>query len=528
MDVCDIAIKNTTSYACISGNSNCVDDIKGGYRCKCSHGYEGNPYIKDGCKDINECLDNATYPCMGICKNTIGSFDCSCYPGSYMKNGFCLPNQKSTFPARHVIGIGSFLPYKKIITCVGINLKVVIKDCAHITHSILDFKYKSSSLRIENFLLFKEHTKRKLQHIKNNYFQQHGGLILFEEMKSQQGHAFKIFSEEELQQATKKFNEQEILGQGGNGIVYKGLLKSNSEVAVKKCMTIDEQKKKEFGKEMLILSQTNHKNIVKLLGCCLEVEVPMLVYEFIPNGTLFHLIHENHGNHISLITRLRIAHESAEALAYLHSCASPPILHGDVKSSNILLDNNFSAKVSDFGASILAPTDEMQFVTLVQGTCGYLDPEYMQTCQLTDKSDVYSFGVVLLELLTRKKAFNLDAPEHEKVLSMMFLSAMKENKLEDMLDDQIKNNENMEFLEEMAELARKCLDMSSINRPSMKEIGDELGRLRKVMEHQCAKQNPEEMESFLGDSSYVINSTVESTKSFSIEKNAMKRLKSGR
>lgn len=190
MDVCDIAIKNTTSYACISGNSNCVDDIKGGYRCKCSHGYEGNPYIKDGCKgtamryilihsysykiaeilmltkrggfisDINECLDNATYPCMGICKNTIGSFDCSCYPGSYMKNGFCLPNQKSTFPARHVIGIGSFLPYKKIITCVGINLKVVIKDCAHITHSILDFKYKSSSLRIENFLLFKEHTKR--------------------------------------------------------------------------------------------------------------------------------------------------------------------------------------------------------------------------------------------------------------------------------------------------------------------------------------------------------------------------------
>ncbi|BAT07792.1 Os09g0373800, partial [Oryza sativa Japonica Group] len=242
MDVCDIAIKNTTSYACISGNSNCVDDIKGGYRCKCSHGYEGNPYIKDGCKDINECLDNATYPCMGICKNTIGSFDCSCYPGSYMKNGFCLPNQKSTFPARHVIGASVGF----VILVIAITFACYVQQ------------------------------RRKLQHIKNNYFQQHGGLILFEEMKSQQGHAFKIFSEEELQQATKKFNEQEILGQGGNGIVYKGLLKSNSEVAVKKCMTIDEQKKKEFGKEMLILSQTNHKNIVKLLGCCLEVEVPCL------------------------------------------------------------------------------------------------------------------------------------------------------------------------------------------------------------------------------------------------------------
>ena len=107
-------------------------------------------------------------------------------------------------------------------------------------------------------------------------------------------------------------------------------------------MTIDEQQKKEFGKEMLILSQVNHKNIVKLLGCCLEV--PMLVYEFIPNGTLFHLIHGDHGRHISLATRLRIAYESAEALAYLHSCASPPILRGDVKSSNILLDGDYTAK----------------------------------------------------------------------------------------------------------------------------------------------------------------------------------------
>ena len=166
-------------------------------------------------------------------------------------------------------------------------------------------------------------------------------------------------------------------------------------------MTIDEQHKKEFGKEMLILAQVNHRNVVKLLGCCLEVEVPMLVYEFVPNGTLFDLIHNNnHGWRISLATRLGIAHESADAIAYLHSSASTPILHGDIKSPNILLDMDHQAKVSDFGASILAPTDKSQFITLVHGTCGYLDPEYMQTNLLTDKSDVYSFGVLLFEIVS--------------------------------------------------------------------------------------------------------------------------------
>uniref|UniRef100_J3MYD2 Protein kinase domain-containing protein n=1 Tax=Oryza brachyantha TaxID=4533 RepID=J3MYD2_ORYBR len=253
----------------------------------------------------------------------------------------------------------------------------------------------------------------------------------------------------------------------------------------------------------------------------------MLVYEFIPNGTLFHLIHGSHDRHISLTTRLQIAYESAEALAYLHSWASPQILHGDIKSSNILLDGNFTAKVTDFGASILAPTDEAQFVTLVQGTCGYLDPEYMQTCQLTDKSDVYSFGVVLLELLTRKKAFNLNGEENERSLSMRFLSTVKVNKLEDILDEQINNEENMGFLEEIAELARQCLEMCGENRPSMKEVAEKLNSLRKVLHHPWAQQNFEEMESLLGGPS-VVSSEVGSTGFFSIEKKSIIALESGR
>ncbi|KAF8694862.1 hypothetical protein HU200_037961 [Digitaria exilis] len=287
--------------------------------------------------------------------------------------------------------------------------------------------------------------RRRLHQIKQRYFRQHGGLLLFEEMKSQQGVAFKIFSEEELQQATNKFDEHQVLGHGGHGTVYKGVLKSYTEIAVKRCMTIDEQHKKEFGKEMLILSQINHKNIVKLLGCCLEVEVPMLVYEFIPNGTLFDLIHRNHTRHISLDTRLRIAYESAEALSYLHSCASPPILHGDVKSTNILLDGDYTAK---------------------------------------------------------------------------------ENKVEDILDDQIKNNESIEYLEEIADLARQCLEMSGINRPSMKEVADKLDRLRKIMQHPWAHDNPEELDRLLGESP-LVNSTS-TTGNFSITKKAAMGLELGR
>uniref|UniRef100_I1QPQ4 Protein kinase domain-containing protein n=1 Tax=Oryza glaberrima TaxID=4538 RepID=I1QPQ4_ORYGL len=474
-ETCEEAKTNMSSYACVSNNSECLNSTNGrGYRCKCSKGFDGNPYVKDGllgCRDINECLDNTTYPCAGICENTIGSYKCSCPQGqNELARGVCVPDQKIQKSQAWVMPV--------VGASVGFVILVIMATCSYLIRE-----------------------RRKLQHIKQKYFKLHGGLLLFQEMNSNERKSFTIFSEAELQHATNKFDKNQILGHGGHGTVYKGLLKDNTEIAVKKCMTMDEQHKKEFGKEMLILSQINHINIVKLLGCCLEVQVPMLVYEFIPNGTLSNLIHGNHGQHISLVTRLRIAHESAEALAYLHSYASPPIIHGDVKSSNILLDVNFMAKVSDFGASILAPLDKSQLVTLVQGTW---------------------------ELLTRKNVFNLDAPENEKSLSMRFLSAMKENKLENILDDQISNEENMEFLEEVVDLAKQCLAMCGEDRPSMKKVAEKLDRLVKVMQHPWTQQNPEELESLLGESSYIISSGASSTGNFSIEKKVVKDLASGR
>jgi len=160
------------------------------------------------------------------------------------------------------------------------------------------------------------------------------------------------------------------------------------------------------------------------------------------------------------------------------------------------------AKVSDFGASILAPSDKGQYVTMVQGTCGYLDPEYMQTCQLTEKSDVYSFGVILLEVLTGQEALKLDGPEKQRSLSSNFLSAMKENNLDVVLPTHMKGQESNELIRGLAELAKQCLDMFGINRPSMKEVADELGRLRKISLHPWVRLEAEtETQSLLSGTS---------------------------
>ncbi|KAL7246110.1 hypothetical protein ACSBR2_001276 [Camellia fascicularis] len=181
-------------------------------------------------------------------------------------------------------------------------------------------------------------------------------------------------------------------------------------------------------------------NVVKLLGCCLETQVPLLVYQFLTNGTLYHHIHVV-GHNTSSITwknRSRTAMETAIALSYLHSAASTPIIHGDVTSTNRLLDDNYIAKVSDFGASRLIPIDQSQLTTLVQGTLGYLDPEYFHTSQFSEKSDAYGFGAVLVELLTSKKALSFDRPEVERNLTKYFVSSMKDHLFE-IVDEQVMN-----------------------------------------------------------------------------------------
>ncbi|KAL2456700.1 wall associated kinase-like 5 [Forsythia ovata] len=188
-----------------------------------------------------------------------------------------------------------------------------------------------------------------------------------------------------------------------------------------------------------MLSQIIHRNVVKLLGCCLETEAPLLVYEFIFNGTLFdHIQDKTDEFPLSWNMRLRIAVEVAEALAYLHSATSFPIYHRDVKSTNILLDERYVVKVSDFGISRSIAVDHTHLTTLVKGTFGYLDPEYFQSSRFTEKSDVYSFGVVLVELLTGQKPISSDAETEEEIgLAMRFLLCMEAENLEKILDPQV-------------------------------------------------------------------------------------------
>ncbi|QCD99796.1 interleukin-1 receptor-associated kinase 4 [Vigna unguiculata] len=315
--------------------------------------------------------------------------------------------------------------------------------------------------------------KRKVLKLKHKFFQQNGGIILRQQLSKieDSSKTTTIFSVEQLNKATKNFDESLIIGKGGYGTVFKGLLSNNKVVAIKRSKIVDQRQVEQFINEVIILSQINHRNVVKLLGCCLETEVPLLVYEFVNNGTLFEYLH-NQGQkfNVSWKTRLTIATEVAAALSYLHSAASIPIIHRDVKTANILLDDTYTAKVSDFGASRFVPLDQTAIATIVQGTFGYLDPEYMQSSQLTEKSDVYSFGVVLVELLTGEKPFSFDRAEEKRSLTFYFLHGLKEDRLFDVLQMGLLDEDNQQEIMEVAILASRCLKLIGEERPGMKEV----------------------------------------------------------
>ncbi|KAK4400407.1 Wall-associated receptor kinase [Sesamum angolense] len=269
-----------------------------------------------------------------------------------------------------------------------------------------------------------------------------------------------------------------FLGKGGHGTVYKGMLSDGRIVAVKKANAIDDSEQVgQFINEVSILSQINHRHIVKLLGCCLETEVPLLVYEYISNGTLSHHLHdEPNSSSFSWENRLRIAAEVSGALAYMHSYASTAIFHRDVKSSNILLDENYKAVVSDFGLSRSVPIDKTHLTTLVGGTFGYLDPGYFSSGKLNDKSDVYAFGVVLAEILTGQKAVSI---EDDQGLAFRFRSAIKDDNLFHNLDKVLVSEGKEDEILAVAKLAKRLSETQCAQKTKYERSGSRTGSTEK-------------------------------------------------
>jgi hypothetical protein len=450
---CDQARTDLSSYACRAAHSECINSTNGqGYNCNCTQGYQGNPYLTDGCQDIDECGQTPN-PCENgdECRNTVGGHTC---------------HKDAKVP---------FLQISLGVSLALLLLLVLITWTVWILH------------------------KRKIMKQREQFFDQNGGFILKQQLSQHQGstQAARIFTAEDLKNATNNYDEARVIGQGGFGTVYKGILSDNLEVAIKKSKITDKSQVEQFINEVVILSQINHRNVVRLLGCCLETEVPLLVYEFIKNGTLSDHIHEKiHAHSLSWEMRLRIAVEAAGALAYLHSETSTPIVHRDIKSTNILLDENYITKVSDFGASRLIPLDQSQLATLVQGTFGYMDPEYFHTSQLTEKSDVYSFGVLLAELITGEAAISFDREEKYRNLAMYFVSLVKEDRLHEILDYSLVKEVSIDHIYKVAELVKMCLRVKGEERPTMRDLSIELeGLLNSITKHEWAEKHVDNDES---------------------------------
>ncbi|KAB5514808.1 hypothetical protein DKX38_028714 [Salix brachista] len=402
---CEQAKANTSAYAC-GANADCTYPVSGqGYLCSCNKGFEGRMprlYLLFPLSlvmfNINEC--EGKNPCQeGTCTNTIGDYKCRCPLGKH--------------------GDGK-------TRCTGIGIITVISG--------VGVGFGALFLFIGLWWLYKVFKRKRGEKLKKKYFKRNGGLLLQEQLSSGEVNVEKIkmFPSKELDKATDHYNANRTLGQGGQGTVYKGMLADGKIVAVKKSKVIDEGNLRQFINEVVLLSQINHRNVVKLLGCCLETELPLLVYEFIPNGTLFQFLHDpNEEFSLTWEIRLRIATEVAGALFYLHSAASIAIFQRDIKSANILLDEKYRAKVADFGTS-------------------------------------------------RSKAISFTRSEQQgRSLATYFLMAMESNCLFDILDPHVVKQGKKEDVLMVASLARSCLRLNGKERPTMKEVTMVLERIQK-------------------------------------------------
>ncbi|XP_058191687.1 probable receptor-like protein kinase At5g18500 [Rhododendron vialii] len=283
------------------------------------------------------------------------------------------------------------------------------------------------------------------------------------------GHWFTL---RDLELATNRFSKENVLGEGGYGVVYQGRLINGNPVAVKKLLNNLGQAEKEFRVEVEAIGHVRHKNLVRLLGYCIEGTHRLLVYEYVNNGNLEQWLHgamRQHG-HLTWEARMKVLLGTAKALAYLHEAIEPKVVHRDIKSSNILICDDFNAKVSDFGLAKLLGAGKSHITTRVMGTFGYVAPEYANTGLLNEKSDVYSFGVVLLEAITGRDPVDYGRPAQEVNLVDWLKMMVGNRRSEEVVDPSIETRPSTRALKRALLTALRCVDPDSDKRPKMSQV----------------------------------------------------------
>ncbi|KAJ8749003.1 hypothetical protein K2173_013443 [Erythroxylum novogranatense] len=273
----------------------------------------------------------------------------------------------------------------------------------------------------------------------------------------------------ELEAATNGLCEANVIGEGGYGIVYHGVLGDGTRIAVKNLLNNRGQAEKEFKVEVEAIGRVRHKNLVRLLGYCVEGAYRMLVYEYVDNGNLDQWLHGDVGE-VSPLTwdiRMNIILGTAKGLAYLHEGLEPKVVHRDVKASNILLDRQWNCKISDFGLAKLLCSERSYVTTRVMGTFGYVAPEYACTGMLNEKSDVYSFGILIMELITGRSPVDYSRPKGEVHLVDWLKAMVGDRKSEEVVDPKLPEMPASKALKRILLVALKCVDPDATKRPKM-------------------------------------------------------------